>query len=161
MKKAILILMVMVPTLALFSLSSCKNDDDVATDLTYENLTLEDIVSNSNRLSDEEIEASNSDGYTLNICDVIIYKTNSEHYGKLKILNFDDNENKKLTIKAVSYNDDGSVFSQTDNLEIRGTWTCDLDAMLESGPNNDFHWQRENGTDTNLSPIGNAIFAVY
>ena len=113
------------------------------------------------QLSDEEIEASNPSGYTLQICDVIIYKTNSEHYGKLKILDFDDNENKKLTIQAISYNDDGSIFNQTDNLEIRGTWTCDLDAMLESGPEVDFHWQRVNGTDTNLSPRGNARFAVY
>lgn len=82
--------------------------------------------------------------------------------GKLEILGVDETVNYKLTIKAVTYNADGTIFSQTGSLDIRGTWSCDLDAMVEiSNHDSDFWWERVTSTDTSLSPRNTAHFAEY
>lgn len=139
--------------------SEMKENDPVVN--IYEELTYETIVNSSELLNSEDIEASNVNGYLLNICDVIIYKTKNQRYGKFKILNFEDEENKRLTIKAITYDNDGSIYNQIDSLKIRGTYTCDLDSMIEGGSQRDFHWKRINTTDTKLRPWGDSLFGIY
>lgn len=143
---------------------SCTKDeiDEMPENTLFENITRDKIASNTTRLSGKKIEATNSNGQILNIGDILIYKTNDNHYGKLKILDYDYDNNIKLTIESVAYNDDGSIFKHSKHLEIRGTFLCDLDLMIETGlENSEFHWERINKTDTNLSPKDDAVFAIY
>ncbi|SNR53204.1 OmpA family protein [Lutibacter flavus] len=58
---------------------------------------------------------------------IILYATSDGNLGKMEILNVDENDNHKLTVKYVTYNYNGSVLSKSNNLEIQGTYTCDLD----------------------------------
>ena len=74
---------------------------------------------------------SNNSGIVNGPGTVIIYATTDGNMGKMQILDIDKNDNNKLTIKYVTYNYNGSVHSQSDNLEIRGTFTCDLDSGNE------------------------------
>jgi hypothetical protein len=129
--------------------------------LNYEELTSDKIVAKNGLLSKAVIEGTNANGHALSTSNVIIYKTNNNRYGKLQILGIDDASNFKLTIKAVTYNDDGTIYSQTENLAIRGTWQCDLDAMAESEVDIDFKWNRTTSTNTYLQPITPAVFVKY
>ena len=109
--------------------------------------------------------ASDADGNIFRNGDIIIYRTNENRCGKLQIVNIDDAANKMLTIKAVTFNADGSIFAQTNSLQIRGTWSCDLDEMVEpetgitSG--RDFFWRRRNATTTHFTPVNGATFYAY
>ena len=146
-------------------LASCKKEkseeEEKNAPANYQEITRDDIVAKASTLSGNSIEATNSNGNVLNVGDVIIYKTNNDRYGKMEILAIDDANNKKLTIKAITYKNDGSVFYETSSLNVRGTYLCDLDAMVETQTDADFQWQRVNSTDTNLKPIAPALFAVY
>lgn len=51
--------------------------------------------------------------------------------------------NSALTIKAIVYNTDGTEKLSNNALEIRGTWFCDLDLLIESGVTPDFKWDRK------------------
>ncbi|MEO1263907.1 MAG: hypothetical protein AAFZ15_34195 [Bacteroidota bacterium] len=159
-------------TVILFSiflliLSSCEKEDlEKRLNLKFEEITRDDILAFKGELSGDDIVATNESGNILDTCAIVFYKTQDGRYGKFKILDigeFENNalENKTLFITAVTYANNGSVFSQTESLSIRGTWTCDLDAMEESGPHNDFHWERVDTTDTLISPIGDALFSTY
>ena len=144
--------------------SCCKKEqpkEEPHTPSNYSEITKDDIAARASQMSSDDIAATYAGGHILDVGDVLIYKTNGNHYGKMQILAIDDSSNYKLTIKAVSYKDDGSVFSETTSLDIRGTWTCDLDAMQEAGPDDDFQWNRLTTTATKLSPINTAVFAVY
>ena len=144
----------------LIGFASCQKEE-IRTGLSFEEINLQDIKAHKNQLSTDRLPATDADGLILEICEVLLYRTNSDHYGKLKVLNIDFDDNYLLTIQAVTYRDDGTILSEVEELSIRGTYTCDLDAMLESGPQNDFHWRRENDTDTALDPIGAAVFMIY
>lgn len=129
---------------------------------TFKDITCEDI--DDSKLSEEPILGSNFSGNILKIDDIIVYTTNKGRCGKLQILNIDDSENKKLTIRAVTYNSDGSVYSKTNALDIRGTWLCDLDEMLEEGglkTEKDFWWNRLTKTDSKFTPKNGAKFYLY
>ena len=154
-----------ISLLLVFSLifTSCKNDEteENMNPTNYAEITKDDIAAKEATMSSNMIEATNANGHVLDVGDVLVYKTNNDHFGKLEILAIDDADNYKLTIKAVTYDASGSVFSQTASLDIRGTWLCDLDAMEEDGTSPDFKWRRLTETDTNLEPRGSALFAVY
>jgi len=140
-------------------LFSCSSDDG---DSVFYSLTIEDIKTRESNMSASNIVATNSAGYILKVGDVIMYKTNGNRYGKLEIAGFRDIDNKKLTLNAVTYNDDGSVYIQRSNLGIRGAFRCNLDTMSETSSDiADFEWQRVNPDDTNLRPLGIAVFARY
>ncbi len=130
----------------------------------FDAITCEDINSNTDNLSEDQIIGTNANGHVLQVGDVIIYKTNQNRCGKLEILNINDANNKKLAIKAVTYNQNGTVYSQTNFLEVRGTWQCDLDAMIEEGyiaGQQDFWWQRLNPTDSSITPRNGAKFYKF
>ena len=144
----------------LVGLVSCQKEE-LRSGLSFEEIHLPDIQARKGQLSDENILATDSTGLVLEICEILLYRTNSGRYGKMKILSIDPADNYRLTVQAVTYQNDGTIFSEAESLEIRGTYTGDLDGMLESGPQNDFHWRRENDTETSLDPRGSAVFAHY
>jgi outer membrane protein OmpA-like peptidoglycan-associated protein len=73
------------------------------------------------------IPVSNPDGIVNGAGTVILFATSDGNLGKMEILDVDESDNYKLTVKYVTYNYDGSVHSQSDHFEIPGTYTCDFD----------------------------------
>lgn len=90
---------------------------------------------------------------------IVVYQTNEGRYGKFQVTTWGIT----LTIKWVTYDFDYSVFTSGDNLEISGTWSCDLDAGVEEGSTStrDFFWQQVSGTVRYLTPQNGAEFALY
>jgi hypothetical protein len=95
--------------------------------------------------------------------DVILYKTSEGSFGKLELIKVDRNSNDKTTFRYVTYNDDGSIKSQSDNFSVRGTYTFDLDKGTEegtAGEDVDFKIQREDDNNTRLIPYTDRISLI-
>lgn len=125
----------------------------------FDKLDKESTKANLYKLFEAEhyssIPISNNTGIVNGPGTVMVYATSDGYYGKMEILDVDKTDNFKLTIKYVTYNDDGSVHCQSNHFEIKGTYTCDLDKenakdMIHSEI--DFHFAKENVTNTSLSP---------
>ncbi len=63
-------------------------------------------------------------GFKLKEGDVILYVTSDAHIGKFKILKI---SKESLTIKYVTFDDYGDVFSQSSSLNIPSGFSCELD----------------------------------
>jgi hypothetical protein len=81
----------------------------------------------------------------------------------MEIVSVQQDENYKLTFKAITFKPDGTLQSQSSGLSIRGTWLCDLDTMTEVEETGvqDFWNERINETDTQFTPKENAAFIRY
>ena len=112
--------------------SNSNNTSNSNVNPTFDQLDKKTIGAKLESLPDSfNIPMSNNSGIVNGPGTVIIYATSDGNMGKMQILDIDKNDNNKLTIKYVTYNYNGSVHSQSDNLEIRGTFTCDLDSGNE------------------------------
>ena len=158
MKKISFILGLMLTISLIFSSCEKTKDEEKAPE-NYEEITLDDIVSKEETMSRNPIEVTNSNGHILDRSDVIIYKTNSGQYGKLKILRIDDDYDDKLIIEATTFNDYGNNYHPY--LNIRKNHNCDLDSMVEDLYEPDFKWKWVNSTDAMIIPMGAAVFAIY
>lgn len=86
---------------------------------------------------------------------VIVYATSDGNIGKMEILNIEKNTNYKLTIKYVTYNNDGSIRAQSNHFEIKESYNCDLDKenaknMIHS--EKDFQFSKENSSEALITP---------
>jgi len=63
-------------------------------------------------------------GFKLKEGDVILYVTSDAHIGKFKVLKINK---KSLTIKYVTFDDYGDVFTQSSSLNIPNGFSCELD----------------------------------
>ncbi|MHC4693628.1 MAG: S8 family serine peptidase [Planctomycetota bacterium] len=126
----------------------------------FERLTAADIAYIENTMFDGWIYAS--DGIEFWPGTYFVYKTNMGRYGKFKVDDLDIVNNNKLTITWVTYNADGSIYSKGTGLEIRGTWTCDLDKGVEGPPagTEDFGWVMRTTTTRFLDPRNGALFKL-
>lgn len=147
----------------LFSASSCGKDDDVQKPANYAEISLADIKAKESLLSGDMIPASNAGGVIWKPGDVFIFKAHGGRFGKFRVVSINTAANYELTIAAVIYNNNGSVAEQTESLVIRGTWNCNLEALVEETDplKMDFQWGRANATDTYLSPENGAKFMKY
>lgn len=159
--KAIVLLLITAPFLC--CVSSCGKDDDVKRPVNYAEISLADIKSKESLLSENTIPASNAGGVIWKPGDVFIFKAHGGRFGKFRVVSINTAVNYELTIAAVIYNNDGSIAEQTDALVIRGTWSCNLEALAEETDplKMDFHWGRANATDTYFSPENGAKFMKY
>lgn len=160
MKNTAIIILALVSIM----LSACEEDNPKPDDTpdNFAEIMRDHIVAKEATFSNTTINGTIASGHLLNVGDIFLYKTNNNLYGKLQILAIDDANNYKLTIKAVTYNSDGIVFSESPSLNIRGTWMCDLDAMIEATSTNcDFQWDRATSTNTNFNPLNGALFVKY
>jgi hypothetical protein len=109
------------------------------------------------------IQATSGEGLEWNIDDVFVYKTNENRYGKLQVIDIFEAENNKFQFRATVFNADGSVFNITDSLQIRLSYFCDLDSLIETGnkTTRDFWWSGANEDDTYLAPQNNAKYIGY
>ncbi|MCD6545007.1 MAG: hypothetical protein J7K34_10925 [Flavobacteriaceae bacterium] len=63
-------------------------------------------------------------GFKLKEGDIILYVTSDAHIGKFKVLKI---TKESLTIKYVTFNDYGDVFTQASSLDIPNNFSCELD----------------------------------
>ncbi len=148
------------------ALFSCKKESKNPVNpapTNYTEIDIDDIKQVETSMSNESINATNAEGIEWSEGDVFVFKTNENRYGKLQVINIIEAENYKFQFRATVYNLDGSVRDSTNLLEIRGTYLCDLDTLVESGTSidTDFHWNRTFNADTYLNPLHNAKFRGY
>ncbi len=101
------------------------------------------------------IQISNPTGILYGEGTIILYATSQGNIGKMEILNIDKNDNYKLTAKYITYSPNGAVLSQSNHIEVKGTYRCDLDkANTEdvSDADEDFQWGRQDETTTVMWP---------
>lgn len=142
-------------------LFNCEKEDPIKQPPGFDEISFSYIKESEQMLSGDPIAATDASGHLIDDSNVFIYKTTDDRFGKMVIMDIDDDNNKAATIKAITYNNDGTVYSQTESLLIRGTFSCDLDEMVEPTSNaevKDFWWRKDNATDTFLEPRNNALF---
>jgi hypothetical protein len=128
--------------------------------LPFEQITLEHILTVP--VSEALIDGSNNAGNQIPPGTIILYKTNEERFGKLQILDYGYN----LGFRWNTFAGDGSVYSAGDYLEIRGTFSADLDAGIQSAhddPANvpDFWWNQLTDEIRYFQPVNGGLFHKY
>jgi hypothetical protein len=126
--------------------------------IPYSQLTRADIAGMEAQMSTEIIDASNGNEFMPGT--YFVYKTDAGRFGKFMVENYEPAENHRLTIRWVTYNADGTVYSQGKRLVIRGTWLCDLDEGLEIVTGADWYWAIQSSTVRRLSPQNGAKFKL-
>jgi len=151
--------------LVVFMSNACQKDENQGEPkaVSFADLTVADIKAKKAQMSAAPLVISNSGGIYFKAGDILVYKTNLGNYGKMEIVSVQQDENYKLTFKAITFKPDGTLQSQSSGLSIRGTWLCDLDTMTEVEETGvqDFWNERINETDTQFTPKENAAFIRY
>lgn len=129
----------------------------------FDSLDRNAIDTKMGSLQNGNIEVANQSGVVLENGTTIIYGTSDGNLGKMEVLDVDQNDNYKLTIKYITYNNDGSVHSESDHLEIGGTYTCDLDKgrtedLISS--EEDFWLSRSGAKEAKIEQMENTGFYV-
>lgn len=126
--------------------------------MPYSDLTKDYIAAMEGEMSTANIDAS--DGNEFMPGTYFIYKTDEGRFGKFMVENYEPDENCRLTIKWVTYNADGTVYSNGRGLIIRGTYSCDLDAGSETSTGRDWRWNLQSSTTRWLDPYNGAKFKL-
>lgn len=130
----------------------------------FDELTKTSIATRLEALPEQiNIPVSNNNGIVNGAGTIILYATSDGNLGKMEILDVDKNDGYKLTIRFVSYNYNGSVHSQSDNLEVEGTYTCDLDKGTVGGDvysEQDFRFGKQDSKTSTIYPGETAILRV-
>jgi len=123
---------------------------------TFDNIDAKTIEAKLKELPQVfSIDISNPTGMLNGVGTIILYATSQGNFGKMEILNIDKNDNYKLTAKYITYSPNGSVLSQANHIEVKGTYRCDLDkANTEdvTDADEDFQWGRQDETTTVMWP---------
>ena len=155
----------LLAAIALYFSSCSKKDNPTPTPAPtgYASVTFANVKSRDTLMTANAIAGTSSSGVLLKKGDVLSYITKTGLYGKLQIDSIDITNNFALTIDATTYKADGTVSKQIQGLVIEGTWSCDLDNLIETsdGDAADFFWERETDTDTQIGPSNDAKFAKY
>lgn len=130
----------------------------------FDGLNKKSIAAKLEGLPDQiNIPISNNNGIENGPGTIVLYATSDGNFGKMEILDVDINDGYKLTTRYVTYNYDGSVYSQSNNLEVEGTYTCDLDKGKVGGDvqsEQDFHFGKQDNKTTTIYPGETAILRV-
>ncbi|MDM8159018.1 OmpA family protein [Labilibaculum sp. K2S] len=129
----------------------------------FDSLDRNAIDTKMNSLQSGSIEVANQSGVVLQNGTTIIYGTSDGYLGKMEVLDVDESDNYKLTVRYVTYNDNGSVHSKSDHLEIGGSYTCDLDKgktedLISS--EEDFWLNRPTAKEAKIEQLENTGFYV-
>jgi hypothetical protein len=126
--------------------------------IPYSDLRRNDISAMEDEMSTASIDAS--DGNEFMPGTYFIYKTDEGRFGKFMVENYEPVENHRLTIRLVTYDTDGSIYSFGTRLIIRGTWSCDLDEGLETTIGQDWNWMLLSSTGRRLRTYNGAKFKL-
>lgn len=124
----------------------------------FDEITLKDLE--KLELSPDVINGSDSADNQIPVGTVLVYKTNESRFGKMVILEYGYN----LAAKWVTYNSDGSIFSQGQKLLIKGTWDYDMDYGTESTNSEsspDFWWEQVDEVTRYIVPQNGSLFTLY
>ena len=146
--------------------TACSSDDDAQSPeapLTFETLTMADIAALEEDMGVFSQNGTNDGGILWESGKVLLYKTSDDRFGKLKVLNISSFGGFTLTITAITYNEDGSIYNSDDFLQISGNSMCDLDDMnppIISSPF-DFRWHRVTESTTRIESQNEALFVEW
>lgn len=141
---------------------SCKKGKN-SKPSNFDGLSREQIAAVEASMASQAIAAVSSTGeLILQPGDVIVYRTNKNRFGKMQITSINSADNYKLTIKAVTFNDAGSIYKNTTTLIIDVNDFADLDEMIESSTQGviDFFWKQIN-VKIEIAPMVGAKFTKY
>lgn len=124
----------------------------------FDQITKAHVAAKASEMSDDYFETSNSSGVLWQPGDTYVFTTNEGRLGKFEVMSIVPQENYKLTIHVVIFNEDGSIAKEKTDVVINGTWACDLDAAQESISFAvvDFAWSRSTSTITYFGPMNGA-----
>jgi outer membrane protein OmpA-like peptidoglycan-associated protein len=145
------------------SSSNVGNSNGNSSNSAFDKLNRKSIGDKLETLPNERIQVSIPSGILLDVGTIIGYATKDGRVGKMEFLNIDKNDNYKLTVKYVTYNFNGSIYSQSNHLEIEGTQSCDLDdgtTEVTSG-DEDFQLGRTDKTNTVIWAGEESILRVF
>jgi len=132
---------------------------------TFNQLDKKTIAAKLESLPDSfNIPISNNDGIVNGKGTVILYATTGGKFGKMEILDVDPDNNYELTVKYVTYNYNGSVYSKTNLMQIEGTYGCELDEGYSGDvdfEDAEFFLGRQGSVTTSLNPTETAILKIY
>lgn len=144
---------------------SCKKqvESPVKEPLTFGSIEVAHIKRHEGRMATTAIMSTNEEGIIWNTGDVFLYRTKSGAYGKFQVVEINHLQHFKLTLKAVTYAADGTVARKSDELVVKGTWSCDLDNLEEVTDDRqaDFFWSRHDEAVTYFEPSNNARFVKF
>ena len=143
------ILPIFVLAIALLA-TGCGSDTP---NVSYEEVTLNDILEHVLELSEDEID--NSDNNRIPVGTVMVYRTSDNHLGKMVIAGNDEGNDHGLTIHHTTYDSDESVILEAEGETIAGTFSYALDDS-----DDDFSLRNETDTERNFAPQNGAVFAT-
>ncbi|MGD9931504.1 MAG: FISUMP domain-containing protein [Mangrovibacterium sp.] len=108
-------------------------------------------------LSSERINGSNNTENQLLPGTILVYQTSEGRPGKMQIQQYGYD----MKIRWITYTNTGEVHNSGENLTIRGFWSCDLDTGKETTKGSDFWWEQITVEERYLTPMNNAMFALY
>nr|WP_314995126.1 right-handed parallel beta-helix repeat-containing protein [uncultured Treponema sp.] len=133
------------------------------------NLT-QDKAAILNTISKEQIQAAESSMNSTPITDrktalegkLILYKTNLNNYGIMRVTAVDNTGSGYIRIDYKTFNSDGSIKKSENNRKVNGTYSFDLDKGIDSGGDFDFWLENLNSTDAGrlFKPANGAKFYV-
>ena len=130
--KNIIILLVAI---ALFT--SCNSTKKVDNQSLYQKLDFKQIDAQYDNFNQERILVSNKEGIQLKKGAIILLITSDGNMGKMEIVSVNPDENYKITFNYTIYNNDGSIKSNKDNYELKGTWIFDFDKESDEAISSD------------------------
>ena len=124
-------------------------------DINFDSITKNDIANAA--VTAAEIPGDDANNQ-LTPGSIILCHTSLGRYTKFLVEAFDPNVSNNLTIRWVTYNPDGLVYTQGSGLIIHGTYSCDLDFGWEAFTGSDFWWAINTATTRSLVPENGALF---
>jgi fibronectin type 3 domain-containing protein len=130
---------------------------EVSTPFVFSRLTYTDIKDAP--FTTNRINGSNDAFNQLRKGQIILYRTNSGHYGKFQIQQY----GYTIKFRWVTYDTSGTVYSQGTWLSVDGTMSCDLDDGREESASStsDFFWDQRTAVIRFLVPRNGAAVALY
>jgi len=145
--------------------SSNNSNSNTSSNSDFDKLDRKSIADKLESLPDNyNIPIANNSGIVNGKGTVILFATSDGNMGKMEILDIDKYDNYKMTIKYVTYNYNGSIHSQSNDLEIHGTFLCDLDtgnAEDVSRNDSDFWYKGANKNTATIYPSETSILKIY
>jgi len=151
-------------TLGLLSGWACKKDS-TSVKKEFSEITLTDIKKFENQFSKQILISSTTD-FLLKTGAIIIYKTNLNVYGKMKIASEGPNLY-DFTFDFVNFKPDGSIFNAKSGASVQSSYHYDLDLGVQCNPitqvDEDFWLTSINGSNVAVlsAQYSDAKFYIY